>query len=378
MESGGPISVEAGYPDLLRMGHRFETSIGQRLVVDGFYGAMDFAFGGDGWFYALNRYHSTSGTRFPRVRFAVCNIDDEFPRNIEPLIDGKPQVSGSALYESPVFCDSDLQGSLFFTDERANKVVTMTTDSGDVTAAWGETGDGHGELNAPSGISYLKDDTLWVVSSRSARVQQFTRSGEYICGFGENGSEPGQMSFPWGVAVDRLSVTMLGLVTFVALLVQVYSLEYMRGQPRFGWYFAAHALFAAAMLALVLADNLLFLYIAWELVGLGSYLLIGFWYERRSAAEAAKKVILQTDLYLGQGRRHEPYEEAIRDVLLTSNRGFFMFEDITGAPWIEIDFAVDIERANAEVLPQIVAAERSRPTLMPIILDISRREPLRL
>ena len=104
----------------------------------------------------------------------------------------------------------------------------------------------------------------------------------------------GDTRITWGVAVDRLSVTMLGLVTFVALLVQVYSLEYMRGQPRYGWYFAAHALFAAAMLALVLADNLLFLYITWELVGLGSYLLIGFWYERRSAAEAAKKAFITT------------------------------------------------------------------------------------
>ena len=104
----------------------------------------------------------------------------------------------------------------------------------------------------------------------------------------------GNTRITWGVAVDRLSVTMLGLVTFVALLVQVYSLEYMRGQQRYGWYFAAHALFAAAMLALVLADNLLFLYISWELVGLGSYLLIGFWYERRSAAEAAKKAFITT------------------------------------------------------------------------------------
>ena len=104
----------------------------------------------------------------------------------------------------------------------------------------------------------------------------------------------GDTSIAWGVLVDRLSVTMLGLVTFVAFVIQVYSLGYMRGDPRFGWYFAAHALFAAAMLALVLADNLLFLYISWELVGLGSYLLIGFWYERRSAAEAAKKAFITT------------------------------------------------------------------------------------
>ena len=104
----------------------------------------------------------------------------------------------------------------------------------------------------------------------------------------------GDVAVTWGVIVDRLSVTMIGLVTFVALLVQVYSIEYMRGEPRYGWYFASHALFAAAMLALVLADNLVFLYLAWELVGLGSYLLIGFWHEKRSAAEAAKKAFVTT------------------------------------------------------------------------------------
>ena len=112
--------------------------------------------------------------------------------------------------------------------------------------------------------------------------------------FSVNWLTVGDTRITWGVIVDRLSVTMLGLVTFVALLVQVYSLEYMKGESRVGWYFAAHALFAAAMLALVLADNLLFLYISWELVGLGSYLLIGFWYERRPAAEAAKKAFITT------------------------------------------------------------------------------------
>ena len=104
----------------------------------------------------------------------------------------------------------------------------------------------------------------------------------------------GDTTISWSVIVDRLSVTMLGLVTFVALLVQVYSLEYMKGERRIGWYYAVHALFAGAMLALVLADNLIFLYLAWELVGLGSYLLIGFWWERRSAAEAAKKAFITT------------------------------------------------------------------------------------
>ena len=90
---------------------------------------------------------------------------------------------------------------------------------------------------------------------------------------------------------------------------------------------------------------------------------VGFF---KLSAEAAKKVIAQTDLYLRQGRRNDPYEEAIRDVLLTSPRGTFAFEDITGTPWIEIDFAVDIERANTEVLPLILAAKDNRPTVMMI------------
>jgi NADH-quinone oxidoreductase subunit L len=115
---------------------------------------------------------------------------------------------------------------------------------------------------------------------------------------GEAGSAT-QSTFTWGTLVDPLSVVMLGLVAFIALTVQVYSWGYMRDEhgnpdPRFGWYFAVHSLFAAAMMALVLADNLILAYIAWELVGLGSYLLIGFWWERRSAAEAAKKAFVTT------------------------------------------------------------------------------------
>jgi hypothetical protein len=97
--------------------------------------------------------------------------------------------------------------------------------------------------------------------------------------------EIGSVSLHWGILVDPLTIAMLGLVTFVALMVQIYSLAYMHGDPRFGWYFAVHSLFAAAMLTLVLADNFLLLYVAWELVGICSYLLIGFWHERPQARE---------------------------------------------------------------------------------------------
>ena len=77
----------------------------------------------------------------------------------------------------------------------------------------------------------------------------------------------GDVTLSWGIIVDELSIVMLGLVTLVALAVQVYSLSYMKDEPAFGWYFAVHSLFAAAMLTLILADNFLLLYIAWELVG---------------------------------------------------------------------------------------------------------------
>ena len=74
------------------------------------------------------------------------------------------------------------------------------------------------------------------------------------------------------------------------------------------------------------------------------------------SSDAAESVIAQTKLYLDQGRRLDPYEETIRDVLLTSPRGTFSFEDITGLAWIEIDFAVDVTRAEDEILPRIVLA----------------------
>jgi len=93
---------------------------------------------------------------------------------------------------------------------------------------------------------------------------------------------------------------------------------------------------------------------------------VGFF---KLSAEAAKKIVAQAELYLQQGRRYEPYEEAIRDVLLTLPRGAFAFEDITGIAWTEIDFAADVERANSEILPRILAREGDRSAVMPIERD---------
>lgn len=95
-KSGVPISVEAGYPDLLRMGHRFETSVGQRKAFDGLRAPTNLAFGGGGCFFTLNRqnFDAVVYENIPQVtkaRFLVCNIEDELQRNISPLIDGKSQ-----------------------------------------------------------------------------------------------------------------------------------------------------------------------------------------------------------------------------------------------------------------------------------------------
>jgi NADH-quinone oxidoreductase subunit L len=97
-----------------------------------------------------------------------------------------------------------------------------------------------------------------------------------------------------GITLDGLTAIMLVVVTSVSLLVQVYSQEYMRGDVGYNRYFAYMSLFTASMLGLVLASNILQLFVFWELVGLCSYLLIGFWFYKDSARRAATKAFLVT------------------------------------------------------------------------------------
>jgi len=98
----------------------------------------------------------------------------------------------------------------------------------------------------------------------------------------------------FALLIDPLTAIMLVVVTGVSLMVQIYSLGYMRGDPSYARYFAYMALFTASMLGLVLSANIIVLYAFWELVGVSSYLLIGFWHERPAAAAAAKKAFLIT------------------------------------------------------------------------------------
>ena len=99
-----------------------------------------------------------------------------------------------------------------------------------------------------------------------------------------------------GLIMDSLTAVMLVVVTVVSLMVQIYSQGYMHGDPGYHRYYAWMSLFTASMIGLVIADNLLFLFVFWELVGLCSYLLIGFWFHKPSAADAAKKAFIVTRL----------------------------------------------------------------------------------
>jgi NADH-quinone oxidoreductase subunit L len=111
-------------------------------------------------------------------------------------------------------------------------------------------------------------------------------------------------NFPWfqfgnewvklGWVLDPLTAVMLVMVSFVGLLIFIYSIGYMAHDENFTRFFCFMSLFAGAMLGVVIANSLLLLFICWELVGLTSYLLIGFWYHKPSAAAAAKKAFITT------------------------------------------------------------------------------------
>jgi NADH-quinone oxidoreductase subunit L len=102
----------------------------------------------------------------------------------------------------------------------------------------------------------------------------------------------GPLPIVLGVAVDNLTAVMLVVVTLISTLVHLFSIGYMHGDIRYSRYFAYLGFFSFSMLMIVLANNLFLLYVGWELVGISSYLLIGHWYEKKSASNAAIKAFL--------------------------------------------------------------------------------------
>ena len=102
----------------------------------------------------------------------------------------------------------------------------------------------------------------------------------------------GEFQATVGFLVDPLSAVMMLVVTFVGLLIHIYSIGYMHGDPGYARFFTYMNLFMTSMLILVLANNYLLMFLGWEGVGLCSYLLIGFWYQKKSAADAGKKAFV--------------------------------------------------------------------------------------
>ncbi len=102
------------------------------------------------------------------------------------------------------------------------------------------------------------------------------------------------VSIDMGIILDPISVMMLVVVTFVSLMVHIFSLGYMKGEERFPTYYAFLGLFTFSMLGLVISSNLFQIYMFWELVGVSSYLLIGYYYDKPSAVAASKKAFIVT------------------------------------------------------------------------------------
>src|SRR6202023_2081102 len=108
--------------------------------------------------------------------------------------------------------------------------------------------------------------------------------------------QSGDFNVPFNLYVDALSTLMILVITGVGFLIHVYSIGYMRDDPGYSRFFAYMNLFVFSMLLLVLSGNLVWLIIGWAMVGLSSYLLIGFWFERRSAVLAARKAFVMNTI----------------------------------------------------------------------------------
>ena len=125
-----------------------------------------------------------------------------------------------------------------------------------------------------------------------------------------------------GIGIDNLAAMMLLVVTLISFLVHLFSTEYMAEDIRYSRFFAFLGLFSFSMLGIVLANNFIFMYIFWELVGISSYLLIGFWYEKKSASDAGKKAFITN--------RIGDFGFLFGILILYFTYGSLMFDDVFG------------------------------------------------
>ncbi|HPS64907.1 MAG TPA: NADH-quinone oxidoreductase subunit L [Ignavibacteria bacterium] len=120
----------------------------------------------------------------------------------------------------------------------------------------------------------------------------FLKNGEYNFSMNWFNTGAGSMMFTVGYKIDAYSALMLIVVNLISSFVHLYSIKYMQDDAKYGRYYAFLGLFTFSMLGIVLTNNILMMYVFWELVGISSYLLIGFWYENKAPQEAAKKAFL--------------------------------------------------------------------------------------
>ena len=127
-----------------------------------------------------------------------------------------------------------------------------------------------------------------------ANASQLHHLGEEVLASSIAWMDTGETAFHMGVLVDPATVIMLVMVPIAVLMIFIYSIGYMAHDPRQARFFALISLFAGAMLTLVVADNVLLLFVGWEIMGVCSYMLIGFWFEKESAYKAAIKAFTTT------------------------------------------------------------------------------------
>ena len=163
-----------------------------------------------------------------------------------------------------------------------------------------------------TGLLFISALLSWVVFSRIA-----LGSGEAVHIIVAPWISVGALQVNWSLLVDPLTAVMLVVVTSVSSLVHLYSIGYMDDDPHRPRFFAYLSLFTFAMLMLVTADNLVQMFFGWEGVGLASYLLIGFWYYKKSASDAAMKAFIVNRVGGFRLRaRHLPLLRAVPDRLV--------------------------------------------------------------
>ena len=162
--------------------------------------------------------------------------------------------------------------------------------------------DDSGHHGSPRDFLASSAGLLTIIAVGASFVISLVALSGTITGHGKIDFEPhqwlvvGAFELNVGILMDPLTAIMLVVVTGVSLMVQIYSVGYMSEEdnPAYARYFAYMSLFTTSMVGLVLASSIIQIFVFWELVGLCSYLLIGFWYGRTSAANAAKKAFIVT------------------------------------------------------------------------------------